>query len=277
MSAEEAAAGVLTAQALARTGGGRAALGPLYAAMRAAKEAQDPRLALSVARAGAVLARRLDAPAQADLYVQIAREEAVRVRELERAEAGAPRVLASNSTVHEKTEMPFGLYSQRSSVAAFRARVKNDPEYLAGLTHLKKFRDDPADTIVGTLEAPGVHVDPPRFFADDYRTLGQALSYYKFVLNLSDTIDDRFGLAVLYVNLTVLQSNDHPVLKWVYGATKGAAIVEAITRIVSFHVTGTPLDLTILALDKLVIDVIQRYEHPERKSSDLPLFEMDED
>src|SRR5205807_1569744 len=83
LAAEEATAGVLWARALARTGAVRPALAKLAAAMARARAAGDPRLALSVAREGAGLARRLDAPVQADLYVQLAQQEAARVRELE--------------------------------------------------------------------------------------------------------------------------------------------------------------------------------------------------
>lgn len=250
----------------------RASLKGLARALKAAQDAGDHALALAVAQRGALMARRLGANDQADLYVQVAQGEAqsepVRAQAIALAQAQV-KAARRPPPPPEPYEAPLGIYSYRSSMARFRARVKDDPEYLAGLTRLKSFRDDPATTIVGTLEEPGVHVDPHRFFKDDYKTVSEALGYYKFVLKLSNTLDDRFGLAVLYVNLTVLRTNDHPALQWLYGLTKTAAIVEASSRIFRMATSGTSMGLTILALDKSVIDVIRHFEHDARPSSEL--------
>lgn len=265
--AEEAAAALLFARALARVGEARQALALLPRAMRQARAAGDGRLALTVAREAALLSRRLGSNAHADAYVALAREEASKGKFEERGadafdvgELPRPVRLPPEVPVIVRPETPLGMYSARSAMAAFRARIKNDPEFLAGLTHLKEFRDDPATSGIETLEYPGVPVEVARTFKDDYRTVSRALGYYKFALKLGKTLDDEFALATLYVNMTFLRTDDHPALRWVYGLTKAAAIAEAASRIIGFHATGGAMDLTILALDKLLIDVIRRYD-----------------
>ena len=269
LAAEEASAALLTARAQVAFGGGPPALKNLARAMRRSRDAGDAALSYRVALEASALARRLGADDQAMVYVLLAGEERAKLPRMK----PLPPEPKRPDPPHE---LPFGIYSARSSIAAFRGRVKNDPEFLAGLKHLKEFRDDPAQTIVGSMDYPGVHVDQPRYFKDDYKTVSEALGYYKFVLRLGHTLSDEFALATLYVNMTVLRTNDHPALKIVYGATKGVALVEAATRIIGFHVTGGAMDLTILAFDKLVIDLIRKFE-PNTKSVEQDLLGDEDD
>lgn len=227
-------------------------------AMRAARAAGDHRLALAVARRAEALSWRLGNNRAAIAYVKLAEEEAARLP--------PPPPMPEVPVVHPKREAPLGLYSYRSTMAQFRKRVKEDPEYLAQLKHLKEFRDDPARTIVGSLDEPGVHVETPRFLRDDYKMLSKAYAYYKLVVKFGRTVEDEFALAVLYVNMTFLKTEIHPALGIVYGLTKGAAIVEAANRIIDFSVTGTRMDLAILALSKSIIDVVRRHDRRDRSA-----------
>ena len=260
------------------------ALNSLSRAMRQARETGDGRLALDVAREAAVIARRLGADDHAMAYERLAAEEQARGdHALKGAEAFAvgelpkPRALPPELVRYIPPPTPLGMYSHRSTVAAFRKRVKEDPAFLADLTRLKTFRDDPTTTIVETLQEPGVPVEAIRRFKDDYKTITEALGYYKFALKLGRTVEDEFALATLYINMTVLRTNNHPALQWIYGATKTAAIVEAASRILAFNITGGTMDLTILALDKLIIDMVRKYDRTATDSVSEDLIGSTED
>lgn len=267
---EEAAAALLTARAQAKIGDRNPALKNLARAMRRARDAQDGWLALSVAREAAQSAWKLGQNDHAMAYERIAAEEQAR------GKFGHPVKLTLTEPRYVPPPPPLGLYSARSTLAAFRKRVKEDPGYLADLTRLKGFRDDPATTLVETLQEPGVYVEPLRRFKDDYKTVSQALGYYKFALKLGDTLEDEFALATLYVNMTFLRTDGHPATEWIYGLTKTAGVVEAASRIIAMNVTGGAMDLTILALDKLLIDVIRHYSRGARDQSTEDLLGLDE-
>jgi hypothetical protein len=278
---EDALTALRSAEDKVRAGERKGVIALAAQAMRRARAAKDHRLALEVARGGEVLARRLGDNRAADAYVKLAAEEAdalglpgaVPLR-YELGELPPEPRMPPVPVVHPVREAPLGLYSHRSTIAEFRKRVKEDPEYLANLSRLKGFRDDPATTIVGSLEEPGVHVDAPRFLKDDYKLISKAYAYYKLVVKFGRTVDDEFGLAVLYVNMTFLKTEIHPVLGIVYGLTKTAAIVEATNRIIDFSVTGMRMDLAILALSKSIIDVVRRYDRRDRS---VPTNLTDED
>ena len=284
LAREEAAAALLSARAEARLGAREAALKHLARAMRRARDASDGKLALTIAREAALQARRLGADGPAMTYERLAAEEqakgkfalrgpeAFAVGELPRPLRLPPEIVA-----YVPPPTPLGLYSHRAAVAAFRKRVKEDPAFLADLTRLKTFRDDPSTTIVESLQEPGVYVEPMRRFRDDYKTVSEALGYYKFALRLNSTLEDHFQLATLYVNMTFLRTSGHPVTEWIYGATKTAGIAEALTRVIGMHVTGAAMDLTMLALDKLLIDVIRHYSPSVRDATTEDLLGMDDE
>lgn len=281
---EEAAAALLTARAQARTGDRNAALKHLARAMRRARDSADGHLALSIAREAALTARRLGANDHAMAYERLAQEELSKGKfALKGAEAFAvgelprPVKLTLEEPRYRPPPTPLGMHSYRATLAAFRKRVKEDPSYLADLTRLKGFRDDPATTLVETLQEPGVYVEPLRRFKDDYKIVSQALGYYKFALRLNDTLEDEFALATLYVNMTFLRTDGHPATEWIYGLTKTAAVVEATKRIISMSVTGNAMNLTILALDKLLIDVIRHYSRGARDQTTADLIGLDDD
>jgi hypothetical protein len=163
---------------------------------------------------------------------------------------------------------PLAAHSQRAAVRSFQDRLRRDPEYLAALVHLKEFDEYHRSPGIGSLSVPEVHVPMPTTWRDDYRIIGRALGYYRFVLKLSRTLDDTFGLAVLYVNLTFLNDRTVPGLRVVYYVTKSAAIAEAASRIIALGTGGHSLDLAILALCKSAIDIIRHYDRRSRPASE---------
>ncbi|MBI4859022.1 MAG: hypothetical protein HY815_01925 [Candidatus Riflebacteria bacterium] len=153
---------------------------------------------------------------------------------------------------------PFGNFSQRASVELFNRRVREDPAYLDTLVRLKSFQEYHRSPGVQTLEYPGIHVDEPTTFDGESKRVKEAYKYYQFLMKLSRTWDDKFGLATIYVNLTFVRSIRHPAMEVVYYLTKAGAAAEAVSRIIRMSVTGWSMDLAILALNKVLIDVIER-------------------